>query len=150
MMLLKVKDTEYKIKFGYNSFCDTDLLDRTSALIRIFKGEEVADDKDVFGMGKIKELFSCVRDLLFVGFQTYNPVNSARDIGDILDDYKEEETEEDKRSILDLFTRLTEELMEEGFLSDLLKVMGDSEEEPEIAKIPQDHKKPKKNAATQK
>lgn len=150
MMLLKVKDTEYKIKFGYNSFCDTDLLDRTSALIRIFKGEEVADDKDVFGMGKIKELFSCVRDLLFVGFQKYNPVNSARDIGDILDDYKEEETEEDKRSILDLFTRLTEELMEEGFLSDLLKVMGDSKEEPEIAKIPQDHKKPKKNAATQK
>lgn len=150
MMLLKVKDTEYKIKFGYNSFCDTDLLDRTSALIRIFKGEEVADDKDVFGMGKIKELFSCVRDLLFVGFQKYNPVNSARDIGDILDDYKEEETEEDKRSILDLFTRLTEELMEEGFLSDLLKVIGDSKEEPEIAKIPQDHKKPKKNAATQK
>lgn len=150
MMLLKVKDTEYKIKFGYNSFCDTDLLDRTSALIRIFKGEEVADDKDVFGMGKIKELFSCVRDLLFVGFQKYNPVNSARDIGDILDDYKEEETEEDKRSILDLFTRLTEELMEEGFLSDLLKVIGDSKEEQEIAKIPQDHKKPKKNAATQK
>ena len=150
MMLLKVKDTEYKIKFGYNSFCDTDLLDRTSALIRIFKGEEVADDKDVFGMGKIKELFSCVRDLLFVGFQKYNPVNSARDIGDILDDYKEEETEEDKRSILELFTRLTEELMEEGFLSDLLKVIGDSKEEPEIAKIPQDHKKPKKNAATQK
>ena len=150
MMLLKVKDTEYKIKFGYNSFCDTDLLDRTSALVRIFKGEEVADDKDVFGMGKIKELFSCVRDLLFVGFQKYNPVNSARDIGDILDDYKEEETEEDKRSILDLFTRLTEELMEEGFLSDLLKVIGDSKEEPEIAKIPQDHKKPKKNAATQK
>lgn len=150
MMLLKVKDTEYKIKFGYNSFCDTDLLDRTSALIRIFKGEEVADDKDVFGMGKIKELFSCVRDLLFVGFQKYNPVNSARDIGDILDDYKEEETEEDKRSILDLFTRLTEELMEEGFLSDLLKVIGDSKEESEIAKIPQDHKKPKKNAATQK
>lgn len=150
MMLLKVKDTEYKIKFGYNSFCDTDLLDRTSALIRIFKGEEVVDDKDVFGMGKIKELFSCVRDLLFVGFQKYNPVNSARDIGDILDDYKEEETEEDKRSILDLFTRLTEELMEEGFLSDLLKVIGDSKEEPEIAKIPQDHKKPKKNAVTQK
>ena len=101
-------------------------------------------------MGKIKELFSCVRDLLFVGFQKYNPVNSARDIGDILDDYKEEETEEDKRSILDLFTRLTEEFMEEGFLSDLLKVIGDSKEEPEIAKIPQDHKKPKKNAATQK
>lgn len=150
MMVLKVKEKEYKVKFGYNSFCDTDLLDRTSALIRIFKGEEVADDKDVFGMGKIKELFSCVRDLLFVGFQKYNPVNSARDIGDILDDYKEEETEEDKRSILDLFTRLTEELMEEGFLSDLLKVIGDSKEEPEIAKIPQDHKKPKKNVATQK
>lgn len=147
MMNLNVKGTEYKIKFGYNSFCDTDLLDRTSSLIKIFQGQEVDDDKDVFGMGKIKELFSCVRDLLFVGFQKHNPVADVKDIGNILDDYKEEETETDKRSILDLFTKLTAELMDEGFLSDLLKAM---EETAETPKVPQDHKRPQKKGSTQK
>ena len=146
-MNLNVKGTEYKIKFGYNSFCDTDLLDRTSSLIKIFQGQEVDDDKDVFGMGKIKELFSCVRDLLFVGFQKHNPVADVKDIGNILDDYKEEETETDKRSILDLFTKLTAELMDEGFLSDLLKAM---EETAETPKVPQDHKRPQKKGSTQK
>lgn len=28
-MELKVKGKEYKVRFGYNSFCDTDLMDRT-------------------------------------------------------------------------------------------------------------------------
>ena len=30
MMTLKIKEKEYKVKFGYNSFCDSDLLDRTA------------------------------------------------------------------------------------------------------------------------
>ena len=46
MMVLKVKEKEYKVKFGYNSFCDTDLMDRTSALLKIFQGEEIDEDKD--------------------------------------------------------------------------------------------------------
>ena len=46
-MVLKVKDKEYKVKFGYNSFCDTDLMDRTSDLLKIFQGAGVEDDKDV-------------------------------------------------------------------------------------------------------
>lgn len=151
MLVLKVKGKEYKVKFGYNSFCDTDLLDRTSALIRIFKGAEVEDDKDVFGLGKVKELFVCVRDLLFVGFQKHNPVENVQKIGDILDDYKEEETEEDKRGLIDLFTKLTEELMEEGFLSDLMDALKNTETgEVSPTKIPQDHKKPKKKEVTQK
>lgn len=122
-MVLNVKGTDYRVKFGYNSFCDTDLMERTSDLLNIFQGN-VSDDKDVAGMGKIKELFSCVRDLLFVGFQKYNPVETLQEVGDILDDYNEDATEEDKRGILDLFVRLTEELMNEGFLSDLIRSVG--------------------------
>ena len=146
MMVLKVKENEYKVKFGYNSFCDTDLMDRTSTLLKIFQGEAVEEDKDVAGINRIKDLFCCVRDLLFVGFQKYNPVDCVQDIGDILDDYRDEATEDNKHGLLDLFTTLTEELMNEGFLSDLLKAT----EENQTAKIPQDHKKPKKNAVTQK
>lgn len=142
MMILNVKETEYKVKFGYNSFCDTDLMDRTNDLLKIFSGEKVEDDKDVAGMGMIKELFSCVRDLLFVGFEKYNPVESKQEIGNILDDYNDEATKDDKRGILDLFTKLTEELMNEGFLSDLMEQMEKTAKEQK--KIPQDHKKAQK------
>lgn len=121
MMILKVKDTEYKIKFGYNSFCDTDLMDRTADLLNIFQKANTKNDADISNMDKIKELFVCVRDLLYVGLEKYNAVNSVQEVGDILDDYRDESTAEDKRGIIDLFTQLTEELMSEGFLADLLE-----------------------------
>lgn len=142
MMVLKVKDKEYRVKFGYNSFCDTDLMDRTSDLLKIFQGAGVEDDKDVSAMGQIKQLFSCVRELLFVGFAKYNPAENLQEIGEILDDYHDEATETDKRGIVDLFTMLTEELMSEGFLGDLMSQMAeDAKNQP---KVPQDHKKKQK------
>ena len=145
MMILKVKDKEYKVKFGYNSFCDTDLMDRTSDLLKIFQGAGVEDDKDVTVMGKIKELFTCVRDLLFVGFKKINPVETVQEVGEILDDYHDEAPEGEKRGILDLFTQLTEELMNEGFLGEVLEVLAeDPEETKKKQKAPQDHKKPQK------
>lgn len=142
-MVLKVKEKEYRVKFGYNSFCDTDLMERTSDLLDLFSASKVENDKDVTGMGKIKELFSCVRDLLFVGFKKYNPVETVQEIGEILDDYNEEATEEDKRGIIDLFTKLTGELMNEGFLQDLMEQLtAEPKEQKKV--VPQDHKKPQK------
>ena len=142
MMVLKVKDKEFKVKFGYNSFCDTDLMDRTSDLLKIFQGAGVEDDRDVTGMGKIKELFSCVRDLLFVGFKKFNSVETVQEIGEILDDYHDEAPDGEKRGIIDLFTQLTEELMNEGFLGDLMEQM--TKVEKNAPKVPKDHKKPQK------
>lgn len=145
MISLKVNNKEYKIKFGYNSFCDTDLLDRTSDLVKTLQGSGAVDDKDVAFIGRIKELFCCVRDLLFVGFQKYNPVENVQEIGEILDDYHDGATEDDKRGILDLFTKLTGELMDEGFLGDLIQsLQEEAAEEPKLPKVPQDHKKPQK------
>ena len=80
--------------------------------------------------------------MLFVGFKKLNPVETVQEVGEILDDYNDEATEDDKRGILDLFTKLTEELMSEGFLGDLIEQMEKSEENQQ--KIPQDHKKPQK------
>lgn len=148
MMVLKVKENEYKVKFGYNSFCDTDLMDRAQDLLSLFNGNDVEDDADVKSLGKIKELFCCVRDLLYVGFEKYNPVETVQDIGNILDDYNEDSTEEDKRGLLDLFIMLVEELMSEGFLAGLMKEMNAEDIQnngEKITKIPQDHKKPAKN-----
>ena len=145
MMVLKVKDNEYKVKFGYNSFCDTDLMDRTTDLLKLLQGAEVEDDKDVAGLGIIKEMFLCVRDLLFVGFQKYNAVETVQEIGEIIDDYHDEATVEDERGILDLFTALSEELMNEGFLGEVLTKLAETPEETEKKpKTPQDHKKSQK------
>ena len=139
MKKITVNGTDYKIKFGYNSFCDTDLMERTNDLMRLFNSAGVEDDKDVSGIGKIKELFSCVRELLFVGFQKYNPVDSLQEVGNLLDDYKDEETDE-KRGLFELFAILSEELMSEGFLADLLN----EEDSKKKVKTPRDHKKPQK------
>ena len=147
MRVLKVKDKEYRVKFGYNSFCDTDLMERTIALLELFHKQNVVDDKDVSVAGKVKDLFSCVRDLLYVGFEKFNPVERVQDIGDILDDYHDEAKEKgEKRGILDIFTKLTEELMNEGFLEDLMNGM--EEANGNQVKVPQDHKKPQKTKAS--
>lgn len=147
MLIFKIKEKEYKVKFGYNSFCDTDLMERATDLIKVFQKQNIVDDKDVSVAGRVKELFSCVRDLLYVGFEKYNPVENVQKIGDILDDYNDEANEKgEKAGIKDLFTKLTEELINEGFLADLMNDL----EEPNgnQVKVPQDHKKPQKTKAS--
>ena len=147
MLIFKIKENEYKVKFGYNSFCDTDLMERTTDLLKLFQKQNIVDDKDVNVAGKVKELFSCVRDLLYVGLKKYNPVENVQEVGDILDDYHDEAKEKgEKRGIMALFIKLTDELMNEGFLVDLRNDL----EEPNgnQAKVPQDHKKPQKTKAS--
>ena len=157
MMKLVINGEEKKIKFGYNCFCDTDLMDRVNDLTRLFQeeavgaaaadeAEEVIDaaaaDEAVSNLGKIKELFCVVRDLIFVGFKKYNPVETVQEVGDLLDDYMDEETEE-KRGLFVLFAQLSDELFSAGFLSDLMT--GETAEGMENgAKAPTDHKKPQK------
>ena len=116
-------------------------MERAKDLLRVISGEEIEDDRDVAGLGIIKTMFTCVRDLLFVGFQKYNPVENVQEVGNILDDYNEDATEDDKRGILDLFIKLTDELMNEGFLSDL---MNQITQDNDTKVTPQDHKKPQK------
>ena len=117
-MTLKVKETEYKVKFGFNSFVDSDLMERTETMMRVFDDDANKDDK--YGMLRMKDLFTCVRELLFVGFQKYNPVPSVQDVGNLLDDYLEEGTEENPHDLLELFSQIANELMNEGFLKGLM------------------------------
>lgn len=121
MYSIIISGKEYQVKFGFNSFCDTDLMDRTKDLIMLFQNENVSDDQGAAMLGKIKDLFICVRDLLFVGFQKFNPVKSPQEIGDLLDQYHDEGDEENPHGIMDLFGDLGNELMSEGFLGDLMK-----------------------------
>ena len=141
MTTLTINGKDYKIKFGYNSFCDRDLMERVQDLAKLFQKNDTVSDKDVSGIGKIKDLFCVVRELLFVGFKKYNPAESLQEIGDLLDDYCDEETEE-KRGLFQLFTLLSDELMNAGFLNELMGI-----ENPDMengVKAPQDHKKSSK------
>lgn len=115
-MTLKVNDKEYLVKFGYNSFCDSDLLDRTADAMGIVSELKNADEKD--SMAKVRKLFTLVRDLLFEGFKKKNPVEDKNAVGDLLDDYLEEDKE--NHGLLDVFTLLVQELLTEGFFGDLL------------------------------
>lgn len=140
MMVLKVKDTEYKVKFGYNSFCDTDLMERTEDLLKLFQSTGADDDTDVAGLGKVKELFLCVRDLLFVGFKKFNPVETVHEVGDIIDDYHDEAPEGEKRGVMNIFTMLSEELMNAGFLGEILNDQTEPEQnqqDQKVVKVPQ-------------
>lgn len=117
MMTLVVKDKEYKVKFGYNSFCDSDLLDRTTETMKMVDNLTKSTDSD--GMANIQKMFTLVRDLLFEGFKKLNPVADITDVGNILDDYLEEDPED--HGLLNIFVLLSHELLAEGFFGDLLK-----------------------------
>lgn len=121
MTILKIGKKDYKIKFGYNCFCDTDLMDKVQEMAKTFsqKGSP-ENDSDVAAMGKIKDLFCIVRELIFVGFKKYNPVLNVQEVGDLLDQYKDEAKDGEERGLIQLFNLLSDELMKEGFLSDLI------------------------------
>lgn len=145
-MTLNISGTEYKVKFGYNSFADSDLLERVQEISLLLNGAET--DNDVSAMGKMRELFVVVRELLFEGFKKNNPVNTVQDVGDLLDIYMDEtpdavEGEEvEDRGIFALFLMLANELANEGFLADFVAKMNQATES--IAKKPQDHKRTQK------
>jgi hypothetical protein len=146
MTILTIGGKDYSIKFNYNCFCDTDLLDRVNDLGKLFHSNGTGSDKDVSAMGKIKDLFVCVRDLLFTGMQEENPVENVQEVGKLLDQYKAETPEGEKRGILQLFVMLSNELTEEGFLADLMETLAEtpSETQEKAPKTPQDHKKKQK------
>ena len=125
MTTLKVKDKEYKVRFTYNSFADSDLLDRTFETLTLvqemLQGEESTEEsakENTNPVEKIKKLFLLNRELLFVGFKKENPVESIETVGDILDDYLDEDPE--NHGLIDVFNMIAKELLASGFFGDLL------------------------------
>jgi len=126
MFELKIGKKNYKVKFGINSFCDTDLMDRTKTIIKlmadngVFDEEEKTDTDNVETMMKNLDAYGNVivttRDLLFVGFKKYNPVDSVEQVGDMLDDYLD-----DGGNLIEVFSKVVEELITKGFMADLGK-----------------------------
>ena len=147
MMTLRISEKDYNVKFGYNNFCDSDLLERVEEMMQLLNGAKT--DKDVSSAGRMKELFVLIRELLFEGFKKENPVESLQDVGNLLDTYLEETPEvedgeePEQRGVLTLFILLSNELMSEGFLADLmtnLVKMAETVNKSKVTKMPQDRK----------
>lgn len=116
MKTLTISGKEYKIKFGYNSFCDSDLMERTQDVMSLITGKSGNDFA-----ATASKLFNITRELLFKGFQKYNPVDTLEEIGDLLDTYADEAPENEERGLLQVFAIVTEELTDEGFFGSLMK-----------------------------
>ena len=130
MLVLKIKNKEYKVKYGFNSFCDSDLMDRVADMMRLMNDDEVLKDENAAVkryMADAKELFLLIRELLYIGFKRHNPVKTLQEVGFLLDDYNEESTEDDPRDLATLFQMILTELTDEGFLKGLVdNVIADS------------------------
>ena len=118
MTTITINGTEYKLKYGYNNFCDSDLMDRTTEVMGFITSS--ADKAQIKDSEYTRKLFVLVRELVFEGFKRYNP-KSIEEVGDLLDDYFDEGTEEDPHGLLDVFGIIVGELIAGGFIGDLLK-----------------------------
>lgn len=144
MFELRIDNKDYKVQFGFNDFCDTDLLDRVQDVMVMFSKKD--DDSVESGMKSVKDMFLVTRELLFLGFRRNNPVETIQEVGDLLDIYKKESTEEEEHTLLSMFGLLTEDLLDEGFLSDLLKSAAEAADSKKV--VPMDHQK--KRSTTKK
>lgn len=144
MLNLTIGGKEYHIEYSYNTFCDTDLMDRVNDLLMLFNGAGVADDRDVAGIGRMKDLFKAVRDLLYFGC---DDIHSTEDAGHLLDTYRKEAPEGEKRGVLQVFGILSAELTNEGFFSDLMEDLNQMTEQAQAQTSPvvlKDHQKKSK------
>lgn len=121
MFSFNVDGKEYKVKYGYGVLANTDLIDRISSLGTQESGSEV-----------FKNMIETLGELILVGLQKYHKDEFGYDtdsekeevlskVYDILDEYEDESTEEEEKNCYTLFEKATEELMNNGFLSKVMK-----------------------------
>ena len=141
MFSFKVGDKEYKVKYGYRVLCNSDLIDKVTAI-----GQENNGFKGA--MKTVAELIlaglqKCHKDEF--GYETESEEETAlAKVYDLMDEYEEESTEENPQSGYTLFERCNEELMKNGFLSEMTKRAAENAKEQDATVIPQDHKAKKK------
>ena len=142
MFTFKVGDKEYKVKYGYRVLCNSDLIDKVTAIGQEnngFKGAiKTVAELILAGLQK------CHKDEF--GYETESEEETAlAKVYDLMDEYEEESTEENPQSGYTLFEKCNEELMKNGFLSEMTKRAAENAKEQDATVIPQDHKPKKKN-----
>lgn len=141
MFSFKVKDKEYKVKYGYGVLCNSDLIDKVTS---IGENNSFKDAMKTVVELILAGLQKCHKDEF--GYETENEEEIALGkVYDLLDEYEDESTEENPKSGYDLFEKCQEELMKNGFLSQMRKNAKENAKEQDATVIPQDHKPKKKN-----
>ena len=142
MFSFTVNGKEYKVKYGYRVLCNSDLIDKVTAIGQENNGFRGA-------MKTVAELIlaglqKCHKDEF--GYETESEEETAlAKVYDLMDEYEEESTEENPQSGYTLFEKCNEELMKNGFLSEMTKRAAENAKEQDATVIPQDHKPKKKN-----
>lgn len=124
MYIFKIHGKEYKVRYGYRTVCENDILDRVM---------NIGNSKDGTAKGLINNLVETTAELLLVGLQKYHSKEFGYDsdderqmrvnqIIDMFDDYEDESTEEHKQDAATLLKDLQEELEKNGFLSAIAKM----------------------------
>lgn len=142
MFSFKVGEKEYKVKYGYRVLCNSDLIDKVTSI-----GQENNGFKGA--MKTVAELIlaglqKCHKDEF--GYETENEEETAlAKVYDLMDEYEEESTEENPQSGYTLFEKCNEELMKNGFLSQMRKNAEENAKVQDATVIPLDRKAKKKN-----
>lgn len=142
MVVLKVGNKEYKLKYGYRVLSTSNILDRIS-------NPTGADENS----NPLKEMMKVLTELVLAGMQKCHAdefgyeTDSEKEeclnkIYDLLDQYEEEN--EDADAGFNLFNSLQEELEKNGFLSGVTKGLEEAMQKANATKVPMDHKKQSK------
>ena len=124
MYILKIHGKEYKVRYGYRTVCENDILDRVM---------NIGSTEDGTVKGLINNLVETTAELLLVGLQKYHSKEFGYgsdeerqkrigEIIDMLDDYEDESTEEHEQDAATLLKDLQGELEKNGFLSAIAKM----------------------------
>lgn len=124
MYILKIHGKEYKVRYGYRTVCENDILDRVM---------NIGSTEDGTVKGLINNLVETTAELLLVGLQKYHSKEFGYgsdeerqkrigEIIDMLDDYEDESTEEHEQDAASLLKDLQGELEKNGFLSAIAKM----------------------------
>lgn len=124
MYYFKIHGKEYKVRYGYRTVCENDILDRVM---------NIGNSEDGTAKGLINNLVKTTAELLLVGLQKYHSdkfgyksdKEKAEKINlllDWLDDYEDESTEDHEQDAATLLKDLQDELEKNGFLSTIAKM----------------------------
>lgn len=148
MTTLKVRDNTYKIKFGYRALAKSGILKEVVKMQSII---EKKDEKDAV-VELIADVFDILAELVLAGLQKFNKdfacdydnkssvSESIEKVYDLLGEYTEDE---ESLSVMELLSELTNELLNNGFLSKKSKELEDNLEKQDATIVPMDHQKSK-------
>lgn len=133
MTTLVINGNEYKIKYGYEATA------RCGVIEKVNKLEEVLNKAENMEIEDLNKLLQILPELLLAGLQKFHKdefgYNYETEEGksdalnkayELVDDY----FDADDADVIDLFNLLTEEMVQNGFLANLLQRGAEAEQKP--------------------